>query len=466
VRRGGRELDASTFVIVFLFLLLLVPSRLVVGPIGAAGTPAALWGIAGLFWWILARVGGLVDRDLSPFRWAVGLFVITVLISYAAGMTSGWYSPANVHQVTDDVYDLVQPNAEALRAKMMLAADRGLLGVASWAGIALVCADGLRSWLAIDRVVMWAVRLAAAIGVLGILQFFTGFNIEEYIRIPGLVGNSDVGQVIERSVLVRVSVTASHPIEYGVVVAALFPVALHRALTKPSLLRWAMCAVVGVAAMLSVSRSAVLSIGIALVILFIGWRPAWRWRALFVFPVAVVALRVLIPGLVGTIMSLWRNLFGDPSTTGRTDDYAIAGGILMDHLFVGRGLFTFVPRYYRIMDNQLFVALIELGLVGFIALLGLFAVGFFSARGARRRALSFEHQHLGLALSGAIAGTVATFATFDAFGFPMVAGVTFVLLGLAGAMWQVARAEQKVGGTGPTQALRRVPRRDAALVAP
>jgi O-antigen ligase len=94
------------------------------------------------------------------------------------------------------------------------------------------------------------------------------------------------------------------------------------------------------------------------------------------------------------------------------------------------------------MDNQFLVTLVELGLVGFTALLGLFLTSHLCARGARKRAGALSHQHLGLALSASIAGVFVAYATFDALGFAMVAGLTFLLFGLAGATWQLARGDQ------------------------
>ena len=100
-----------------------------------------------------------------------------------------------------------------------------------------------------------------------------------------------------------------------------------------------------------------------------------------------------------------------------------------------------MPRYYRILDNQFLMSLVELGFIGLLAVVFFFVVGFFAARGARRRAREARNRHLALVLSGAIAGIVVSYATFDAWGFPMAAGITFVLIGMAGAAWQVADRE-------------------------
>lgn len=448
---GGRlRIPAVVLVVIYAALLLCIPSRLVVGAIGAAGTPANLCGLAALIWWACATLGGQNTRGHSPVRTAISVAAVAVLLSYAAAMLHGWYAPPSVRQVTDELYELVPATVGEITEKMMSAADRGLLTFAGWVGIVLLTVDGIRSWKDLELLVTWMTWFAGFVAVLGIVQFFTGFDIAGLFRIPGLVANSDFGVVDSRSVLRRVSGTAIHPIEFGVVMAGMFPLALHRALfRRRSVSVWVPVILIGVAMPMSVSRSVILTLGVVLLLLAIGWPSAWRWRALLLIPVAVVALRVAVPGLVGTMISLFTNLFADPSITGRTDDYGVVFGLYADNPLLGRGLFTFIPRYYRILDNQFIMILIELGAVGLVAVVTLFVVGFFTARGARRRSTTAVTRHLPLAISASLAGVFVSYATFDAWGFPMAAGFSFLLLGMAGATWQVAVAEQVVSDRPP-----------------
>ena len=81
---------------------------------------------------------------------------------------------------------------------------------------------------------------------------------------------------------------------------------------------------IGTALPMSVSRSAILAVARRLRrASSLGWPARWRLRALLVLPFAVVGMRLLAPGLVGTIRSLFANLVNDPSVTGRTDDYSV-----------------------------------------------------------------------------------------------------------------------------------------------
>ena len=437
-------MDAAWFIVVYIALLLLIPSQLVIAALGAAGPPAAVWGIAGLVWWLVVRVGGLVRREYSPVRFALFVFVLSVLASYAVAMSHGWYAAADARGATDMVYDLVPPTADELRTKMISAADRGLLSMTSWVGVVVVAVDGLRSSSDLSRVVTWLVRIAMVIAALGIVQFFTGWDVAAAIHIPGLSANSEIDGVIGRSVLRRATATAIHPIEFGVVLGGVFPLSLQRAIERHGrVLAWLPPILIGAAAMMSVSRSAVLVVGLSLTVLFFSWPRPWRVRALVVFPAAIFALRALVPGLLGTLLALWTNLFADPSTKGRTSDYGVVFRTVGEHPVFGRGLFTFIPRYYRTLDNQILDLLLELGVVGLVSTLAVFGVGYFCARGAHLRGPTPGTGHLAAALSAAILGMTLSFATFDAFTFPMAAGTSFLMVGLGGAAWQISVREHR-----------------------
>jgi O-antigen ligase len=428
----------------YCFFLFAIPSQLIVRQLGAPGTPANLLGLASLLWWLCATVGGMnPGQRLSPTRLTVALLSSCVLASYAVGTANGWSSPADIRQATDELWTLVPVSLTELNDKMSLAANRGILSFGGWIGIVLLTADGIRSWRELERLVTWICWLGAFVAALGILQFFTGIDIAALFRIPGLSPNSDFGAVATRSVVHRVSSTAVHPIEFGVVLAGLFPLALHRTIFGTRSWRcWLPVLAIGVAIPMAVSRSGILVLGIVLLVMFMGWPMKWRGRAIVIAPLAAFILRALIPGLLGTISALFINLFNDPSVTGRTQDYGVVFRLYHEHIWLGRGLFTFVPRYYRILDNQFLMYLVELGAIGLTMALTFFVCAFFTARGARRRAVCPRHQHLALAMSASLAGVVLSYATFDAWSFPMAAGLTFLLIGMIGAAWQIAVREQ------------------------
>ncbi len=105
----------------------------------------------------------------------------------------------------------------------------------------------------------------------------------------------------------------------------------------------------------------------------------------------------------------------------------------------GRGLGTFIPEKYFILDNQYIASTLEAGLVGLSALFLVMLVSFGCARGARRLFKDPVSRDLAQSLAAAAAVPVVVFATFDALSFPMVPGLMFLLLGVNGALWRLAR---------------------------
>lgn len=439
-RPNLRRVPAVGVVCLYITLLLCIPSVLIFAPLGAPGTPANMLGMAALIWWVCATIGGQNPvRGLTPTRVAAALISVAVLASYANGMADGWFAPPAVRNGIDN-WTLLAPTVGQITAVVSKAADRGLLSVLGWLGVMLLASEGIRSWRDIDIVITWLSWLAGFVAALGIVQFFTGMDIAGLFAIPGLTPNSDFGAVASRSVLNRVASTAAHPIEYGVVLAALFPLALHRTIFRWGQ-RYAMVPtfLIGVGMFLSVSRGAVLAVAVALVVLLLGWPMAWKIRALTILPFAVVGLRVAIPGLVGTLVSFFANAETDPSVEGRTQDYAAVHVLWAEHPYLGRGLFTFVPQYFRILDNEYLMLLVELGAIGLACFVTALLIGYFCARATHHHAPDPRSRNVGLSISAGIFGLLVAHATFDGLGFPMAAGVTFLLCGLGGATWRLTR---------------------------
>lgn len=439
----GGFFPAWMFVALFALLLLVIPTRLVVGPIGAPGAPANLLALGGLLWWTAATLGGQLRRfDLSPLRLGVGLLVGVTLLSYAFGHVQGWYQPADVRPRYGarnwrlaDVAEMTDVASSA--------SDRGLLALAGWIGITLVTAEGIRTWREMHRVLAWVVGAATVVAAIGVVQYFTGFNAATLIDLPGLSASAEFGRGIARSDLVRVVSTSTHPIELGVVMACLLPIALHVGLYTKRLIGWLPTLMIGLATLMTVSRSGIVVAAVALVVLFLGWPARWRVMALLALPVMGLVGPVALPGLLGTIRSLFTNLGDDPSITGRTDDYELVFRLIGEHPLFGLGLFTFVPMVYRTIDNQALVLLLEIGVVGTVAFVALILVGVAHGVSVHRRGRDDQERHAGLAVTASLAGIVTSYITFDALGFRQVAGLTFLFLGLAGALWGLTRRAER-----------------------
>ncbi|MFC6079691.1 O-antigen ligase family protein [Sphaerisporangium aureirubrum] len=412
------RVDPVTIISFFLVILFVMPARYVVGPLGGAGSPASMTAVMLLVWYLLSTLSPRWTplRGRQPVRAVIVFFALAVLASYVAAMT------------------------RPVSAEELNAADLGLVLVAGWAGIALVTADGINDMDRLEtlrhRIVLGATFPAGV----AMVQFFTGIEITQYLALPGLVENG-AGVLFEREGFFRPSGTATHPIELGVVLAAILPLALHGAIfcrdPQARRKRWIMVALIATALPMSVSRSAILGLFVAMIVLLPTWKPEWRLRAILIFGVASIVMRVMIPGLIGTVLNLISVIGADENSTTRTGDYdAVVQAVSQRPLF-GQGFATYLPRIYRVIDNQYLMSALETGLVGVAALLVFLLAGWVLARRARKAATSEETRHMAQCFAASSAVAIFGFGTFDAFSFPMIANVMFLLLGCTGALWRL-----------------------------
>jgi O-antigen ligase len=408
------RLDAAAFLSVYVFILMLIPANLTVSAIGAVGTPAVLLGLGALVWW----TGAQMNRSTSalsppqPIRRAMLWFTIAVLTSYIA---------ATVRPIDD-----LELNA----------ADRGLVLIASWLGLVLLTSDGLIGRAHLDVVLRRLVLAGGIAAAIGIIQFVTGDAIIDVIQIPGLTPNTTLTSIYDRNGFTRAAGTSSHPIEFGVVLAMLLPIALHFALTdrtRPAVTRWLPVGLIAVAVPITISRSALVGVVVALLVLIPTWPAARRRMSYLVIAGVVVAIYVTIPGMLGTLTRLFTNISNDGSALSRTDSYSLAVEFIERAPIFGRGLSTFLPQY-RILDNQYLGLVIEVGFVGTIALLALFATSLDTAATARRASTDETTRSMAQALAAMVAAGAVSFATFDAFGFPQVVTLVFLGIGCIGAL--------------------------------
>ncbi len=410
LRRGP---DAVTVLTVYLVLLLAVPSSLAFSALGStAGRPATLWALGATLWWLwyhLQRSRPL-HGPVQPVRLAMAGLIVVAAASYAWAMLRGLPGPE------------------------VSVADNSLLRLVSWAGILLVANDGIddvERFRTLLRRIAWAGALMA---ILGILQFLTGQSLISWIAIPGMSSDSAIAGVDVRAGFVRASGTASHPLEYGVVLSMAFPIAVSLALDdhgRSRLVRWIPVAAIGLASLLSVSRSALIGLVAGLVLLFPTWSKRVRITFASVGAVAVVAVLALVPGLAGTIKGLFTGLSGDSSALSRVDSYDSAAAYFLRFPIVGKGFGTFLPSYH-ILDNEYLLLAIELGALGILAVAALLGTAFWSAHAARRLATTPLDRSLSQAVFASVVAGAILMAFFDGLSFPMSAGMLFLMLGVCG----------------------------------
>ena len=415
-------IDAVAILTILVVALVGIPSQLIVGPLGRAGTPAEILGVCLLVAWLVLRVGrsSRTRQVRQPVRILLWVFVIAVVLSYIAA------------------------NTRSMMPAEATSADAGLLLVCAWLGIMLMTMDLVRSRDRLDVLLRRVVLAGGALATLGILQFVTKEAWTNYIQIPALRANKSLVGIYGRAGFTRPAGTAVHPIEFGAVLTMILPLALHFALTdvqRRPIRRWYPVLAIAFAVPISISRSAVVSLIVVLCVLLPTWSASVRRRAYAAIVGLGGAVYVAVPGLLGTITHLFTGASNDASTQSRTDSYSLAFEFIARTPFFGRGFLTFLPEY-RILDDQYLGLLIETGIVGLAAFLGLLVSGALEGLRVRRLSANPRDGSLGVALAASIASALASFALFDAFAFPMAAGVIFLVLGSVGALRRIAVARE------------------------
>ncbi|WP_426594496.1 O-antigen ligase family protein [Cellulomonas sp. McL0617] len=438
-----RGTGVLAWITVYIVLLFGIPSRLVFHPLGSAGAPSTLFGLASALVWLLAELwrSASVTGPRRPIRVALSIFLVAVGISYVVAMTR----PLDPDELSP--------------------ADVGVLVVLSWSGAMLVAHDGLTKLHDLEVLVRRFALVGGIMAAVGLAQFVTKQPLVDRIAIPGLTASTGVDAFF-RNGQVRISGTATHPIEFGALLSILLPIALHTALHPKGaslIRRWFPVATISLALALSMSRSAYIGLAISLIVLLIGWPPVLRWRVGGSFLVVGVMLCATVPRLFSSVRGMFANAKDDPSITSRTDSYAVALQFIEHAPWFGRGLGTFLPKY-RIFDNNYLGLLVSVGIVGTIAFIAIPLTAIAVLLHRRRRWSDESARDLALSLvAGIIAGSVSL-AFFDGFGFPMTMGTLFLTLGIAGALIRLRPSDRDPHGK-PRVAVRQ-PRPAAVTVDP
>jgi len=412
--------SALGLLVAFLLLQFLIPARLVISGMGAVGRPSVAVGVLLAFLWFLSAVRPhQLPGGRQPIRWVVGLYVAVQLLGNAIGFDRG---PSELEASS---------------------ADRWLILTVAMAGVTLAVADGIRSRQQLDRLLRVLVALSAVMAFTGILQFFRIVDVTQYIRIPGLRLNSTLIPVGERGdmMLARVAGTASHYIEFGVVLSLVLPIAIHYALFaapgRAKRWQWFLAGMIAFAIPLSISRSATLTVAVTFILLAVVWPWRQKYNALVIAMVSVVAFRAINPGVLGTIRALFTNVENDPSVQDRIARTAYVMDVWNLRPWFGRGSGMVVPETYILLDNQIYVTLLAGGVVGVAILLMYFCVPYFLGRSIRLRGVDQETRHLGQALAVTMPAALLSAGTFDAFSFTTWVAVMSVLIGAVGALWRL-----------------------------
>lgn len=422
--------DGVTVLTVYLIALIGIPSRLVVGPLGGAGSPAGIIGLGLLVWWILFHVSRPVPTGdgFQPVRWAFILMGLAFLASYVVAMT------------------------RPIVGAEFNGAQLGMVLLAGWGGVVLVANDGIPSMERLLVMVRRVVAAGGAMATLGIAQFLTGEPLVDGISVMGLSSNHRPFGLTEREGFTRPTGMATHPIEYGAVVTLILPLALALAFsdtTRSAVRRWFPVLAIVLSVPLSISRSTLVSAAVGCFVVALSWPPATRRIAAAGGAVLAVGVYIAIPGMLGSLLGLFTRIGDDSSALSRTGSYPIAAEFIEKSPFFGRGFSTFLPSY-RILDNQYLGLLIEIGVIGLASLVALILAAFVGVLRVRRRLDDPLARQVAQGLAAGVAAGASSFALFDGLSFPMSAGLLFLLLGLSGSAIRLGRRQSSSDRAEPT----------------
>ncbi|MCY0950311.1 O-antigen ligase family protein [Streptomyces sp. H27-S2] len=417
-RPRGRPLDATALLTGYLALAFFIPSNLTLPGMGGVGTPANVFALLCLFWylatWITGRIRPAPGTRLP--RVVMCLLAVAVLSSYLANASRG-----SSH-------------------KEVLAADRGLIGLLVWVSLVVLVSAGIQSRERLDVLLRRAVVMGAVVAAIGYYDFFTATNIADRISIPGL--QSSVAQIttLDRGSFTRPRSTTAQPLEFGGMLALLLPFAVQQAFDPvrrhlSGRRRWAPVVLMGGALPLTVSRTSIIGVLIVVLVMVVRWKPERRWAAIGLLLGSVACFKVIVPGLIGTITTLFGSFLSnsDSSTQARTVKYGAIVPYLGERPLFGQGFGTFLPELYFFTDNQYMLTLAEMGFLGLVALLALFLTGIHQGGAIRRLARGESDRELGQAFFASALVSLVSAATFDALSFPMFAGMFFLTIAAGGS---------------------------------
>ncbi len=414
LRRERRRPHAVPVLLAFAAVLFVFPSEVALaGPLKSNGSPARLIGLVALVLLALDLLRARRDRSVvaSPIVVLVLLYLAQAVFFY------GW---ATVHGTRDPA-----------------ALTRDLLFSASACGIALFAGIRART-IATAHQVIGVVVAGCALSALVALAQAVGVPLKwaDLVTLPGFDQVASGSSGGDRLGFRRVVGTASHPIEYGVVLGCCLPLALH--LTLHAVTRrakaWAAVAagLMAVALPFALSRGGIICIATA-VLLFLAVQP-WKVRAgtAVMGAIALCAAYVMAPGLAAALVRLFADQADDPSIEGRTGDYPIVDAAFNAAPWVGGAP---MPEDL-ILDNQWLVLLSQRGLVGMVAfaLLILVPLAGLAAAAWRCRFADPQRASLAGALAGALAALAVSGGIFDLLSFGQAAMFLYLLVGLSAAV--------------------------------
>jgi O-antigen ligase len=370
--------------------------------------------------WVMVALGGTARPRLvrSPVNAAILIFLLVCILSIGF----------NLHSLAWD-------GELSLSVKQLSLA-------ASYVVLFYICATSVRR-SEVPAFAKLLVGLACLTAIGTIYQYRTG--TDPFFTISSAVlGGSHVASAssvtaaaAQTSASARPLVTG--PAQHGLADTTLMCVALPFALVfaraasrRRGQALWSAAGVLLLAGSFSTGRKSALLVPLASYIVLV----MYDRRHLRFLPYAVVlggVASAILPHAISHLVFQLTHASSSSSTATRTSDYPAVVPYILSHLIIGRGYGSFDPHKYRILDDQMLGWLIEIGVVGAIAYLGLMVATVATVWRVARSGAAAER-----ALSQAVVAVTAGFFLsnffYDTFGFRQAPYAFFFVAALGVAM--------------------------------
>lgn len=369
--------------------------------------------------WIVALlIDPRIKASASPVNASINIFATSITISFFVNIFS---------------FEVREEFTQALKA---------LFYPATLVLLFYMIVSVFKSTEAIDKVLRVIVGTTSVIAVLGIIERVTTYNAFRHLHIfiPLLrLSNERINEFLSRGGGIRIYGSTAHPIAFGTLLALVLPIAVYYWLNSTDE-RHRVANLLGVsviitAMLLTVSRTAMIGLAVALVVLALK-KPEWKTKILAVTILMFFCIHMMFPGILGTFRSTMTpsNVIKSEvgNRGGRLEDYPRMLREFKNNPLFGRGYGTFDPIKFFFVDNQYLKFLVELGLFGILAfVLLLYKAISMLLRKEKTRGSPDYSPLSAIAASIMVFGIVS--ATFDTFGFPQVTYLFFILLSLGTA---------------------------------
>jgi O-antigen ligase len=423
--------DAVRLLQVFALTAMIFPSSYVIKAVGGQGYVAALVSYCLFLAWIVAMLFG--QHNPFDYHYPVRIALCGMwLVSLAS-------------------YVLI--DRTVMTSTQLTGANRWLLQLIGVSGVILVSAECLRTEEDIRRVLRALTWGGAFCGIVAALQFWATLDITPYLLkgLPGFtVSSADAAYsaIGIRDGVHRVAGTAIDPIELGVVAGMLLPLAVYLALhdrERSAPRRWVPVVCIALAVPVSVSRSAILAVGLSLGVMIVMMPAARRVTGIAVMLLAIVAVFMTAHGLIGTLKTYFLAGTADNSIAHRVSEYPYVEHLVREAPWFGQGGGTYIVQEIHILDNEYLTTTIQLGLLGLAALIFYLLWPALAALVARGRTTDPALRDLCVALGGAELAAVVCSGTFDSLSFPLFVSVQALVAGLIGAVWLLVNRSPSAG---------------------